>query len=244
MKFSDLRFSWNKFGEDNPMWAIMTNKDDWDEEDFFRTGQRSIKREMKKLDEYGIPQPTGTALDFGCGIGRLSRALCEHFEEVHGVDIAESMIKMAREKNPYPDKCHYHLNEKPDLSLFEDGKFDLVLTFIVLQHMSPEFARGYLKEFARVLKQGGLLLFQLPSAAPLSQQAQKARKAARESKLGNRLKRLLGMTQPKAVMEMNWIPIEEMLEFLDGIGMEVLQHRQTKKAGEGWVSYHYYARKR
>jgi SAM-dependent methyltransferase len=54
------------------------------------------------------------------------------------------------------------LNSRPDLALFADGEFDLVYTSVVLQHLSRDLARSYLAEFARVLRPGGSLIFQLP----------------------------------------------------------------------------------
>ena len=39
----------------------------------------------------------------------------------------------------------------------------LLRRHVVLQHMKPEFAKAYLREFARILKPNGVLVFQLPS---------------------------------------------------------------------------------
>ena len=44
----------------------------------------------------GSPAARRSALDFGCGIGRLSQALAEHFDQVYGVDISPKMIELAR----------------------------------------------------------------------------------------------------------------------------------------------------
>jgi SAM-dependent methyltransferase len=53
------------------------------------------------------------------------------------------------------------LNERDDLSIFADGAFDFVFSFLVLQHMPPPLAESYLREF-RVLKPGGIGYFQMP----------------------------------------------------------------------------------
>jgi hypothetical protein len=54
------------------------------------------------------------------------------------------------------------LNERDDLSIFADGAFDFVFSFLVLQHMPPPLAESYLREFVRVLKPGGIGYFQMP----------------------------------------------------------------------------------
>ena len=54
------------------------------------------------------------------------------------------------------------LNARDDLSIFADGAFDFVFSFLVLQHMPPPLAESYLREFVRVLKPGGIGYFQMP----------------------------------------------------------------------------------
>ena len=44
----------------------------------------------------GRPLRHGTALDFGCGVGRLTHALAPHFERTYGVDVSSTMIEQAQ----------------------------------------------------------------------------------------------------------------------------------------------------
>jgi SAM-dependent methyltransferase len=166
MDLRELQKHWDAFGREDPLWAILALPEKrfgiWDVEEFFSCGQRQIEGLFKELDERGIARPTGKALDFGCGVGRLTQALCAHFEECCGVDIAPSMIEHARRLNRFGDRCRYFLNERDDLSLFPDGEFNFICSIIVLQHMRPEYIRCYLKEFLRVLAPGGLAVFQIP----------------------------------------------------------------------------------
>ncbi|MFC7744192.1 methyltransferase domain-containing protein [Nocardiopsis composta] len=57
----------------------------------------------------------------------------------------------------------FHLNEAPDLSAFPDDSFDLVYTDLVLQHLPPELAAGYLREFTRVARPGGAMVLGVPA---------------------------------------------------------------------------------
>jgi len=167
MKLKELQFNWDEFGKTDALWAILADPTKkgrrWSPSEFFETGRKEIVEAMACVQLLPVKLKPGRALDFGCGVGRVTQALCEYFTECHGVDIAPSMIRLAKKYNRFADKCQYHLNDLPDLSLFTDGCFDFIYSSLVLQHMEPEFSKGYLKEFIRVLAPGGLLVFQLPS---------------------------------------------------------------------------------
>jgi SAM-dependent methyltransferase len=163
----ELQRHWNEWGRRDPYFAILSRPDrrsnNWDIEEFLTTGVDEIDDLHAWLLDLGVTHASGRALDFGCGVGQLTQALARSFAECDGVDIAPSMIKRARELNRFGDRCHYHVNERDDLALFDDGVFDLVYSDIVLQHIAPEFSARYVQEFTRVLAPGGVVVFQLPS---------------------------------------------------------------------------------
>jgi len=161
-----LRETWTKLGEQDAFWAVLTGPEDaplrWTEEDFFREGEWEIQSRMDELRELAPGLRRGAALDFGCGPGRLTRGLAQHFERAVGVDIAPSMIRRARRMNRKVPRCEFHLNGE-DLSRFADGTFDFVYSNIVLQHMPPDLSRRYIPELFRVTREGGMVVFQMPS---------------------------------------------------------------------------------
>src|SRR5215472_8718082 len=166
MDLDELQRNWDDFGRIDPLWAILTDParsgQRWTCEEFYRTGEHAIAELIEQIDRARIPLRRERCLDFGCGVGRLTQALCTYFAECHGVDIAPSMIDLARKLNRFADRCHYHVNASDDLGLFPDAHFDLVTSFIVLQHMRPEYGKRYLREFVRVLAPGGVAVFQVP----------------------------------------------------------------------------------
>jgi SAM-dependent methyltransferase len=163
----ELQRHWNEWGRRDPYFAIISRPDrrsnTWDIDEFLATGVDEIDALLAWLGDLGVAYAPGRALDFGCGVGRLTQALARTFAVCHGVDIAPSMIERARELNRFGDRCHYHVNERDDLVLFDDGVFDLIYSDIVLQHIAPEFSARYVREFTRVLAPGGVVVFQLPS---------------------------------------------------------------------------------
>ena len=164
-----LMRTWDALGERDPLWAVLTHPDArgqrWDVGAFFEAGRKQVDAAVGfAVDDLGWPLLKGSALDFGCGVGRLTQALCDHFDRVVGVDIAPSMIECAERFNRFGDRCRYRLNRSADLSQFPDLSFDFVYSTYVLQHMHPSFARLYVEEFVRVLTPDGLGLFNIPTA--------------------------------------------------------------------------------
>lgn len=162
-----IRRTYERWGAEDPFYAVLTSegreRGGWDPESFYATGRREIAEVMEYLGGLDVELVTGRALDFGCGAGRLTRALADHFDRVVGIDIAAPMVETAREHNVHGDRVEYVVNARDDLSLFPDDHFDLVYSNIVLQHIPPRFVRSYVKEFFRVLRPGGIALFQMRS---------------------------------------------------------------------------------
>ena len=73
------------------------------------------------------------------------------------------MIEGAEAFNRQGDRVHYVVNDTSDLSRFDDESLDLVFSVIVLQHIRPDIALGYVREFFRICKPGGAVVFQIPS---------------------------------------------------------------------------------
>jgi SAM-dependent methyltransferase len=166
MELDDLRQHWTAFGRQDPLWAILTTPGKrgggWDLDEFFATGRPEVDEVFQMLAARGIAIETGRALDFGSGVGRLTRALAEHFDSCDGVDVAATMIERAREFNCDGERVRFHHNDAADLGLFADESFDFVLALIVLQHMRPPLMQGYIREFLRVLRPAGVAFFNVP----------------------------------------------------------------------------------
>ena len=172
---------WEELASVDPLWAILTSAErrggGWELAEFFDTGEVEISEVLKAADDLGRPVQRARALDFGCGVGRLSRPLAERFRECVGLDISEGMVKLARELNEDRPNCRFVVNAAPDLAQLETGSFDFVYSSLVLQHMpSAEMVENYVAEFLRVLRPGGLAVFQSLSHIPLALRLQPRRR--------------------------------------------------------------------
>jgi SAM-dependent methyltransferase len=156
--------NWTALGENDPLWVVLTEPDKknggWSEAEFFATGTAQIADIFQQLQAAGLSPASGRALDFGCGVGRLTQALAARFESVDGVDISASMLRHAEKFNRFPGRVKFHFNVRPDLAAFPAGQYDFICTLIALQHTPPRFQRSYLADFLRLLKPGGVAYFQ------------------------------------------------------------------------------------
>jgi SAM-dependent methyltransferase len=164
MGLDQVRADWTRLGAADPLWAVLVSPEHrhgrWDTEQFLATGRAEVDGVLSHLAGLGIVPATGRALDFGCGAGRLSAALSQHFEQVVGVDISPTMLAQARALVP-TGRVEVVLNERPDLSRWADATFDLTYSSLVLQHLPTAIALGYVGELVRVLRPGGVLVAQL-----------------------------------------------------------------------------------
>jgi len=217
------------------MWAALTRpgRTGWDEAEFLATGRAEIDAVLFRLAELGVAPRRGTALDFGCGPGRLTAALAvAGFERAIGLDISPSMLETARRlaaRDPETaGRCEFRLNEDTALAGIPDGSVDLVYTCRVLQHMPPELALGYLREFLRVVRSGGVVVFQLPAEpAP--------------GVLGGLLRRLPArvLDRLRRGMQMHGTPPTAVTGVVGAAGGRTVAIEPDTSAGPRWRSYLY-----
>jgi ubiquinone/menaquinone biosynthesis C-methylase UbiE len=93
------------------------------------------------------------ALDFGCGTGRSTRFLRKLGFDAVGIDISSDMVTSAKEIDPEGD---YRIVEDGDLSQFQDGTYDLVLSAFTFDNVPTlEKKMRNFTEINRLLKETG-----------------------------------------------------------------------------------------
>jgi ubiquinone/menaquinone biosynthesis C-methylase UbiE len=201
----ELQRNWEGLAQADPLWAICTDpskrNSQWTQEKFFATGRKEIETVLGYAARIDLCiDTTSPALDFGCGVGRLTRALAQYFPECCGVDISPTMIRLAQEFNRDHPRCQFLLNEGVRLKGLPDNYFGFIYTSLVLQHVGEPCSRQYIAEFIRVLKPGGVLIFQIPERLRASSFTRLRASLA----LRARLQSLLGRQKP-CIMEMHCI---------------------------------------
>lgn len=166
-ELAELQYVWDQHAKADPLWAILSDSDKkgrkWNLEEFLLTGEQDIAHVLKVIEESGPAMARGIAVDFGCGVGRLTQPLAARFDLAIGIDISPTMIDAAALINRYGNKAQYILNSVDDLSVIPNSAADLVFSHIVLQHIPPTQAKRYIREFFRIGKPGAVIVFQIPS---------------------------------------------------------------------------------
>jgi SAM-dependent methyltransferase len=155
---SSSRQFWESAACENPYWYVSSFVD-YHQPDvgaFWASGQ-GIWREVKARIGY---TPTGgdTVVEIGCGIGRLTRAIAPEVGTVHAFDISRGMLEKAADGGPC--NARFHLTNGASLDPVESGSADLVLAYLVFQHLPDERVYAqYLREMERVARHGGTIAF-------------------------------------------------------------------------------------
>ncbi len=102
---------------------------------FFELGRLAIEAQLAAAEHYFGLFERRRALDFGCGVGRLTLPLAAHFGEAVGLDIAPAMLAEARRNADAREIGNLYLALSDDDLSAAAGPFDFVISSLVLQHI-------------------------------------------------------------------------------------------------------------
>jgi ubiquinone/menaquinone biosynthesis C-methylase UbiE len=161
-----MQRDWDARARENARYYVNTAREDWSDEEFFRSGEQTVTEEvltdMTNICQ-GLSPERMKVLEIGCGAGRVTRALAGRFGEVHGVDVSGEMIRQARQALGGLPNVFLYQNNGQDLSVLPPGvRFDFAFSSIVFQHISRrEIIESYVREVHRLLRPGALFKFQV-----------------------------------------------------------------------------------
>jgi ubiquinone/menaquinone biosynthesis C-methylase UbiE len=135
-------------------WDAISNRPDWvqyilpkrTDKEFEQEG-RLQANDILKL----FPLNGGTVIEYGCGIGRISKYMSQHANRMVGLDICEAFLKKAREQDT---SSEYILSDV----FREKSVADFVYSVSVMQHNTFKNAQKAMTSILRMLKQGGTCL--------------------------------------------------------------------------------------
>jgi SAM-dependent methyltransferase len=166
-----MRADWNRRAREDANYFVAFGRREQDEAEFLASGSYIVE---KMEDELKRLPPTANrrawrALEIGCGPGRLMKPLSRNFGEIHGVDVADEMVALARERLAGIPHAHVHVTGGANLAQFADESFEFAYSYAVFQHIPDRgVVLDYMSEIRRVLKPGGVFRGQfngLPRAA-------------------------------------------------------------------------------
>lgn len=148
---------WDQQADDNVLWHISHSKNTSELESSGRvTYEKFLIPYINRLPN------DARVLEIGCGIGRIMKPLAINHPDflVFGVDVSKRMVQQGFERLHDLNNVVLLQNNGLDLSLFPDGFFDFVYSYIVFQHMPRRIADNYAAEVRRITRSGGYFLYQ------------------------------------------------------------------------------------
>ena len=155
-----MREYWDDLARRNAAWYVDTSIDYEapDMERFYETGRRIVAEALDGAP--AVPPGREMAVEIGSGLGRVCAALAERFDRVVGVDISPQMVERSR-REVTDTRVSFEVGDGSTLAAVPNSCADLVLSFTVFQHIPRvSVIEAYIAEAARVLRPGGLLVFQ------------------------------------------------------------------------------------
>ncbi|NNC81453.1 MAG: class I SAM-dependent methyltransferase [Acidimicrobiales bacterium] len=244
-RFGSSSRDWDELASMDPLWAVLTLNDKrgnrWDIEEFWETGRDQVDATMGLLERLGWNGARELAVDFGCGVGRMSRALSPYFDRTVGVDISNKMVELARDLNAGVSGLEFERIDGATIDAIQSGTVDMVHTILVLQHLpNATQAIGYLHEFERILRPGGVLVFDIITETRWTYRLRARRRLYRILRVAGVAPERLhakGLTS----MTMTSVPVQDVDDFIRESGLEVLLIDDQQKGS--FSKRFYYLRK-
>jgi len=162
--------AWKAYGKKNAYYGVLAHDEFLDEnlsenalKDFFTSGFSDVENVFSLINKHISQDFTPkTILDFGCGTGRLVIPFAKRAAKVVGVDISPQMISEAKKnaKDHKLDNISFFLSDN-NLSKLKGQNFDLIHSYIVLQHINVNRGEKLIKKMVSLLNQGGVGVLQM-----------------------------------------------------------------------------------
>lgn len=157
-------WDWQRWGEQDPYYAVLTdaryskaNLTSDSLQEFFASGERHVERVYEIIRTKIKPGfDPDRVLDFGCGTGRLVIPFAARAKSVIGIDVSPAMLKEAGAncaKRGLSNAQFLHVDEIESLP---DSSFDLIHSFIVLQHIPVRQGEAFVKKLVALMPEGGV----------------------------------------------------------------------------------------
>ncbi len=154
---------WINLGKNDPYYGVLSNSkfkkikgDESGITEFFSTGENHVSLVLDVLEKDFNFKPHGTALDFGCGVGRVTAALAKHFDKVIGLDISPGMIEHAEDYAKSNDISNVIYKHSLNEFYYREHFYDFVHSYIVLQHIPEKHGKIIISNLLKALKPGGV----------------------------------------------------------------------------------------
>jgi 2-polyprenyl-3-methyl-5-hydroxy-6-metoxy-1,4-benzoquinol methylase len=220
-------WAWQLYGKKDPYYGVCTQEmfksQNLSEESlnaFFASGVNHVERVMRAIQVFRKNFEPKTILDYGCGTGRLVIPFAKIARQVTGIDVSEYMLDETKRNLERLGITNVELllGNSPDV--ISPRKFDLVHTFIVLQHVPVVVGYAIFESLAKAVAADGI------GAIHVTYSNKQSRFKRMKTRLRSRYKwfaqfsniiRLRHPNQPE--MQMNNYDLAQIFKILESIGV-------------------------
>ena len=165
--------TWTLLGSEEPHWSVISaerfkrSELAGHEAEFYASGQGDVDLFLAFLARNGVDaERLQRVLEYGCGLGRVTRFLAQRFPQVVGCDISPTHLQQARAYLAGTDTHNVELQRITTLAdIGGPVDLDAIFSVIVLQHNPPPVIVAILTKLLRRLRPGGIAYFQVPTHA-------------------------------------------------------------------------------
>lgn len=123
-----------------------------------RHGQMEYMTAMEYIHRYLTNH--AKILEIGAGTGRYSIALAKEGYDVTAIELVENNLNVLRKNSSQMQNLQSFQGDALDLSRFEDGTFNITLSFGPMYHLyDKDDVQKAINEAIRVTKENGVILF-------------------------------------------------------------------------------------
>jgi SAM-dependent methyltransferase len=156
--------AWKKLGEIDPYYSVLAHPryraaatEGEIRREFFMSGEDHIESVFaiirESLDSEFAPR---RALDFGCGVGRVTIPLARRVAQVVGIDVSDSMLNEANKNCEEAGVRNVRLLKSDDVLENLSGEFDFLHSFLVFQHIPVRRGEMILRQMLQRLADNGV----------------------------------------------------------------------------------------
>lgn len=168
--------TWQHLGEMNPFFGVITDETNRSSavdhvaiDRLYQSGEEYVRwiRDIV-TQEFAGELTIASALDFGCGVGRITVPLAGWIGSAVGIDVSPGMLKEARlHSELHPDvDIRFVLSDESNLTALPH--FGLVHSFIVFQHIEPAKGRTLAESLLDLVEDDGLAILHFPYRSSMS----------------------------------------------------------------------------
>lgn len=166
---TDTDFEWERWGKNDPYFGVLThskfrleNLTQESKKEFFQTGEGDVKRILSTCrSRFGKNYTPQRVLDFGCGVGRLVVPFAQIADDVVGLDVSESMLNEAKKNCEELSLGNVSFFKADDELSNLQGKFNLINSCIVFQHIPVERGKLIFRKLLTHLEVNGIAAIQM-----------------------------------------------------------------------------------